>query len=297
MARFAIFALLLLAWPWAAKGADDFAWPANATAAISLTFDDGRPSQYLVGAGLFAEYGARATFYVLPDAVRGGGRRDMLWSLVGLGVTDGWRDMLAGGHEIGSHTVNHPCSAAFEWVRPENATQAYTAGRMERELRDARTMIADLLKTDPVSFSYPCGETRIGQDAISYVPLAREVYQSARLFQHGTKAGPTDNDPLEVDLWEIRAVSMDDLSFEELLPMIRHARSRGNWIVLGGHEIGDAGAQTTRVETLERIIRYSQDPANGMWLAPVREVVDHIRWRRSIAMLPDGTSQVSVLGR
>ena len=68
MARFAIFALLLLAWPWAAKGADDFAWPANATAAISLTFDDGQEDNHLVAKPVLDRLGVKASFFVPTDS-------------------------------------------------------------------------------------------------------------------------------------------------------------------------------------------------------------------------------------
>jgi len=38
------------------------AWPGGQTMALSLSFDDGRASQVLVGTSLLARYKARATF-------------------------------------------------------------------------------------------------------------------------------------------------------------------------------------------------------------------------------------------
>lgn len=285
LAPFVALMLLISAPPLAADSKEPFEWPGAATAAISLTFDDGWPDQSTLGAEIFERYGARATFYVQPEALRGTGWRDWLRDRVGLGTTDLWRDMVAAGHEIGSHTINHPCSERFTWVDPKNAAENYTSARMERELRDTRLEIRALLNVDPVSFAYPCGHTTIGRDAQSYIPLVAATYQSARawFYLHEQDAGWAGNDPMAANLFKIRAISMDDLSFDQLLPAIERARDRGNWIVLGGHDIGDAGALTTRRETLEEIIRYSQNPKNALWLAPVSDVVNHIRWQRSKA--------------
>ena len=80
-----------------------FQWPGGATAAVSLTFDDGMQSQLEVGVPLLNRYGVRATFYVNPQ-------EDYPTQLAG------WREALA-GHEIGNHTVHHPCSQNFDWIR------------------------------------------------------------------------------------------------------------------------------------------------------------------------------------
>lgn len=65
--------------------------------AVSLTFDDARDSQLEVLVPMLDTYGLRATFYVLPEPVS---RRQPDWQAV-----------VQAGHEIGNHTVTHPCSA------------------------------------------------------------------------------------------------------------------------------------------------------------------------------------------
>ncbi|MBO3755347.1 MAG: polysaccharide deacetylase family protein, partial [Candidatus Brockarchaeota archaeon] len=43
-----------------------FNWPNGFKGAVSLTFDDGLPSQLDLGVPLLEEYGFKATFYVNP---------------------------------------------------------------------------------------------------------------------------------------------------------------------------------------------------------------------------------------
>ncbi len=79
-------------------------------AAISFTFDDGSQSQATIVAPLFEEFGYRATFFVIAGLTREKPsdpvltlRRD--WAAV---TWAEWRDVVARGHEIGSHSWSHP---------------------------------------------------------------------------------------------------------------------------------------------------------------------------------------------
>jgi hypothetical protein len=48
-------------------------------------------------------------------------------------------------------------------------------------------------------------------------------------------------------------------------------------VVLAGHEMGDSGDQTTRLAMLKQLAEYAQDPANGIWIAPVGAVTKYIK--------------------
>jgi hypothetical protein len=60
-------------------------------------------------------------------------------------------------------------------------------------------------------------------------------------------------------------------------PLLEQARRSGSWLVLAGHDIGEGGAQTTRVRLLEELIPYLREPANGFWTAPMGAVANAIR--------------------
>ena len=101
--------------PSSLEGGENFSWPAGKRAAISLTFDDARFSQIDNGLPLLDEYGTKATFYVLirPLEER---------------LSD-WKKAAANGHEIGNHTMTHPCSGNFPFAR-ERALENYTLEKM-----------------------------------------------------------------------------------------------------------------------------------------------------------------------
>jgi hypothetical protein len=58
---------------------------------------------------------------------------------------------------------------------------------------------------------------------------------------------------------------------------LEDARKNGNWLVLAGHEMGDSGEQTTRLAMLKQLAEYVQNPANGIWIAPMGTVAKYIQ--------------------
>lgn len=235
-----------------------FSWPDGKKSALSLTFDDARTSQVDTGIELFEKHDVKVTFYVLPGGVEN--------------RMEGWETAVSQGHEIGNHSLVHPCSGNFPWAR-EKALEDYTLEDMEHELTEANRQIKELLGVTPVSFAYPCGHTYVGREleTKSYVPLVHELFSSGRRW---LDEGP--NDPEFCDMAQLFGLSMDAKDFDQIKPILEAARENGSWVVLAGHEIGESGYQTTRVEMLGKLIEYAKDPKNGIWLEKVDTVTRYI---------------------
>ena len=242
----------------AQPNAPAFPWPKGKRAALSLSFDDARPSQVDAGTALLDQYGVKATFYVVPAAVE---QR-----------LPGWKKAVAAGHEIGNHSLHHPCTGNFSWSRSK-ALEDYTLDKMLRELLDANRRIHQLLGVKPEVFAYPCGQTFVGRgvDTRSYVPVVAELFASGRGW---LDEGP--NDPGFCDPAQLTGIEMDGKNFEQLLPLLEEAKKTGKWVVLAGHEMGASGPQTTRLAMLRKLLAYARDPANGIWLAPVGTVAKYV---------------------
>jgi peptidoglycan/xylan/chitin deacetylase (PgdA/CDA1 family) len=248
-----------------AQQVPSLAWPQGKRIAVSLTFDDARMSQVEKGTALLNEYKAKATFYVVPASVK---QR-----------LDGWKQAVASGHEIGNHSLNHPCTGNFPWAR-QKALEDYTLDKMRTELQQANQQIKDMLGVTPQVFAYPCGQTFVGRgtQTKSYVPVIAELFTSGRLW---LSEGP--NDPLFCDMAQLTGMEMDGKNFDQIKPLLEKAKETGQWVVLAGHEMNDSGDQTTRLSMLRELLAYAQDPANGIWLAPVGTVTDYIQKQKKQA--------------
>jgi hypothetical protein len=232
-------------------------WPDRQRAAISFSFDDARPSQLHRGLPLLDRLGVRATFFVLPAAVA---RAD-----------SGWRHAAARGHEVGNHTMTHPCSANFAWSRT-NAVEQMTLADYRSEVCEANRHLRELLGIDPTVFAYPCGNTFVGQgrDTQSLVPLIAELFDVGRTFNDVVA-----NSPVHLDPAQTACVNSDGRSFATLLPSLEAALADGAWLVLGGHEIGATGEpETTGVETIEAVVSWCR--SHRVWIDTIGTVASAV---------------------
>ena len=240
----------------------DFHWPEGKQMAISLTFDDARYSQVESGIPLLNRYEVRGTFYVSPGPM--------------LERVEDWKSAVRDGHEIGNHTLVHPCSGNFPWAR-DKALEDYTLEKMAQELDSASTLIHEVLGVWPSAFAYTCGQTFVGRgvDTRSYVPLVAERFETGRNWMN---EGP--NDPVYCDLARLNGTELDGKSFQEALQLIEEARAQGAWLIFAGHEMDMGGSQTSLLPTIDSICRYASDPVNGIWIDQVTNIGTYVRKMR-----------------
>jgi hypothetical protein len=213
-------------------------WAHGARAALSLSFDDARASQLSRGLELLDRLDVPATFFVLPDAVGGDARS--------------WRALAGRGHEIGNHSLRHPCTGNFEFTR-NMPLERLALADIEADLDEANRQLTELFGAAPRVFAYPCGQTFVGRGirTQSYVPIVARRFVVGRTF-NDTWA----NAPLHCDLAQVAAINSDATSFDRLRPWLDDALLEGSWIVLAGHEIGDSGTQATSSDTVEAVVRW-----------------------------------------
>ena len=260
-----LLALVLGRAAMAQQAATAITWPEGKRAALSLSFDDARLSQVDIGTALLDRYSVKATFFVVPSSVE---QR-----------LAGWKKAVASGHEIGNHSLNHPCTGNFSWSR-QKALEEYTLEMMRHELVEANRRVKELLGVTPETFAYPCGQKFVGRglDTRSYVPLVAGLFVAGRGW-----LDETPNDAGFCDLAQVTGLEMDGKDFEQILPILEKATETGQWVVLAGHEMALGGQQTTRVAMLEKLLPYVRHPDNGLWIAPVGTVARYIREQRSTA--------------
>ncbi len=237
-----------------------FRWPEGKKAALSLTFDDARPSQMDAGFPLFQQEGVKVTFYVSPEPIQ-----ERLAA---------WKQAVKAGHEIGNHSLRHACSGNFSWSR-ERALEDYTMERMGQELLEANQQVKTLLGVTPTTFAYPCGQKFIGRGvtAQSLIPLAASLFRASRGFMDEAA-----NDPAYCDLAQLMGIPSDNRPFREVRPMLDQVLESGGWLILAGHEIGEGNtAQMTQVSFLKDLLAYVKDPKHPIWLDTVAAVSAHIQ--------------------
>jgi len=241
-------------------GTKGFHWPNGKRVAVSLSFDDARASQINVGLDVINPTGVKVTFFVTTssDAFRP--------------KIDGWKRALASGHEIGNHTVNHPCTGNFPWSF-HNALENYTLEKMSRQLDESNAQIEQLLGVRAVTFAYPCGQKFVGRgpEMKSYVPLVGQKFMVGRGYMDEYY-----NDPMFCDLAQASGTAFDDMDYIDMVKNINKAAEQGGWVIFVGHDIGQKAFQVTDTIALSALCKYMQDPANGVWVDTVKNIGEYV---------------------
>lgn len=157
----------------ASAAADEppFHWPQGAQAAVCLTYDDSLASQLDVAFPQLEAAGLKGTFFLMGN---GGTMVDRV---------DDWRAVAAAGHELGSHSLFHPCRKGLpnrDWVSATHDLDIYSLDRLEKELLITDTLLHAIDGETERTFAYPCGETVVEHGAVSFLPVTRKLFIASR---------------------------------------------------------------------------------------------------------------------
>ena len=240
-------------------------YPGDCQGAVSLTFDDGLPSQLDCAVPLLEQYGLSATFYLRP---RGADREVRLAA---------WREVARAGHELGNHTTKHICSRAFADSLAGNSLEDCTLEEMEADIVLGKERIQQLVPDQAeMSFAYPCYSTHVGEGASrqSYVPLVAKHHIAGR-----DGFLEVANHPLTANLACLSAWNAERCWGATLVGLAERAVTRGRWSVFTFHGIDEAHLAINDVD-FEELCRHLQLHSDRIWVAPVAEVARRILdWR------------------
>ena len=239
-----------------------FGWPGGAQAAVSLTYDDGADSALDQALPDLEMAGFLGTFYLTTSNP---------WVMARKAE---WKNAFLSGHEIGNHTLKHPCRGQGH----EYNLEAYRPLDIRKEILAAATWLNHNIGVDNYrTFAYPCGHVAIGNppDEGSYSSAVRACHFAARL---AVPAGGINDphlvakDPLKINAAVLG--SPNDKGVEQYIEYCEQAaRSRG-WAVLVFHCIGVNQARSIKRVVHQQLIEHLQD--KRFWVAPVREVARYI---------------------
>ena len=119
-------------------------------AIICLTYDDALQSQLQFAIPQLDSFAIKGTFFL--NSIQGSS--DILGK--GSDVLLQWKQAAAHRHELGNHTLFHPCPQKLGWQR-DIAIETYTLERLLNEIQATHIYLDHIEgKRDKRSFAYPC---------------------------------------------------------------------------------------------------------------------------------------------
>ena len=243
--------------------------PADRTAAVSLSFDDGTRTQRELAASILAEHGLRATFYVNPQGTTPTAPD---WEQ----AMQPWARLSRAGHEIGNHTLTHPTPRSMVPEPLDRCFETMSLADIEGEIVEAERRLVLLTGVTRRTFAYPYTVDFVGEGLTqqSYVPVVARHFVAARNGQHTVNYLTTCN------LHSLWSMVCWRHSGAEMIGWADRAAATGAWLIYMFHGIGGEHLSIAE-EDFRALCAYLARPGIGLWVAPVIEVADEVLRRRT----------------
>lgn len=137
--------------------------------AVVLTYDDGLNIDINNVIPTLDSFGLKGTFYI----------SDYFYGLNT--QIDSWRTAAAKGHELGNHTIWHPCDGTLarrSFVKPDYDLNNYNVKRMDNEILSMNNLLKAIDGKSKRTFAYPCGDMKIHDSA--YLDPIKNEFIAAR---------------------------------------------------------------------------------------------------------------------
>ncbi len=235
-------------------------WYGDAVAATSLTFDDSLPSQYKHLVPLLGEYGFRGTFFL--NTVDLEKAKLNIWRQ-SLACWPHWRKVRSLGHELGSHTVNHPNLSQIGPVQ------------LERELRDSCATIRRRVpqaRCHTLAYPYGVSNARVRKRVAAYYIAARGAMH--KIAPHTPK-----------DMMNVPSVTpFQNTPRSQMLQWIKQGLRQRGWVVWMFHGTRKQGWEALPLRTYRFLFDALKKQSKRYWIAPFGEVVRYVYLRRETAL-------------
>lgn len=186
--------------------------------AVSLTYDDGLPSHLDVAAPALERRGLRGTFYVTWDNI--------------VDRVGDWEKMPARGHELGAHTMHHPCN-----IGPLSP-QAFA----DKEFLPLEAWLDKVAgPARPHDFAYPCDVTDLGPGSAN---VERARYEAllkrlGMLSARNSEGPPNPADWVRRHPYRLQALAVGyDAQPLDVFNYLQLARHERRWAILVFHQVG-----------------------------------------------------------
>lgn len=228
--------------------------------AVVLTYDDALNVHLDKVVPALDRYGLKGTFYVIASSPIISNRLEE------------WRKIAQNGHELGNHTLNHPCDGSLpgrEWVNPEADLSRYSVERAIYEIRMANTFLKALDGKTERTFAYPCVDFMI--NGKPFYNLVESEFAGAR------GATPEYPSAKEVDLTNITAFVEDGSKATNMIAEIEAAERAGSFVVFLFHGVGGEHPMNVEESEHQKLLDYLKKREKDIWVATMVDVAKYIK--------------------
>src|SRR3954469_15260201 len=228
--------------------------------AVVLTYDDALDVDLDNAVPLLDSLGLKATFYLSGYS-----------GTLNTRLKD-WRAVAAEGHELGNHTLFHPCTGSLPgrgFVTRDYDLDNYSVRRITDEITMTNALLKAIDGKTARTFAYPCGDTKIHDT--SYIVPVENQFAAARGTQSEMPAINT------IDLYNIGCYAINGQSGDELIALVKQAMQKGTLLVFLFHGVGGGHSLNVSLPAHSQLLHFLKQNEKDIWIAPMVQVADFIK--------------------
>ena len=239
-----------------------FEWPDGARAAVNLAYDDALDSQLDHAIPALDRYGFKGSFYMTlaSEATR-------------LRL-DEWRQAASRGHELGNHSLYHPCSGSLPnraWVKPWHDLDQMPLEALLEEIMLANTLLYAIDGRKERTFTAPCGDLYAAGEY--YVDAIKPMFVAAK-----ARSGGVTQDMNTLDPYLVSVETPSDVSGEQLIAIVEEAARKGTMANFTFHGVGGDHLSVS-IEAHEQLLQYLDDNSDIYWVDTFLNIMKYVKSR------------------
>ncbi len=229
-------------------------------AAVVITYDDAYNQQLDNAIPVLDSLGLKATFYVTAFSTS-----------VQTRLND-WKKIAVNGHELGNHTLFHPCIAdkpGREFVPADYKMNNYTVKRMMDEVRMTNLFLQAMDGKTKRTFAFTCGDMKIGDS--SFINGMKPDFTAARAVRNEM------HKINEIDLYNVDCYMVNNHTAEQMTEWVKKAVETNSLLVILFHGVGGGNGLDVSLPAHRQFLEYLKQNEKDLWIAPMVEVADYIK--------------------
>ena len=236
----------------------------NKKCAVVITYDDAISEHLDNAIPILDSLGLKATFYITA------------FSKACQQRLPEWKKIAANGHELGNHTLFHPCAANLPgrtWVRPEYDLSRYSVSRMLDEVKMTNLFLNSLDGKTKRTFAYTCGDMKVGET--SFIHYLKNDFVAARAVRDEMHAMD------QVDLYNMDCYMVNNHTGAQMIDWVKKAMQSGTLLVILFHGVNGGNSLDVSLSAHRELLQYLKRNEKDIWIAPLLDVAEYISaWQK-----------------
>ncbi|WP_298153576.1 polysaccharide deacetylase family protein [Flavobacterium sp.] len=248
--------LLLLATLTASAQSKELPWH-NKKCAVVITYDDAIAQHLDNAIPVLDSLQLKATFYITANNTRSR-------------IAD-WKKVAQSGHELGNHTLFHPClgGEGREWVRPEYDLRTYSVQSVMDEISLANAFLEALDGKKERTFAFTCGDMTAG--GVNFTDNLRKDFIAARAVRN--EMHTID----KVDLFNIDCYVVNGENAAQMEQWVQQAIATHSLLVILFHGVEGGNGLNVKGKEHSAFLHYLKANEKDVWIAPMIDLAKFVR--------------------